>query len=187
MYCHLVAVEVRVERAASERVKFDRSALDEHGFERLNTETVKRRRTVKKHRVFFDNAFEYAPDFLAAALYETLCALDIVSLALGDEFVHNERLEEFERHFFRQTALIHFEFGSDDDNATTGVVHAFAEEVLTETTLLAAKKSGQRFEFAVARARNRFAAATVIDKRVDGFLQHTLFVADDNVRSGKFD
>ena len=43
---HLVAVEVGVERAADERMKFDRSALDKNRLERLNGQTVKRRRAV---------------------------------------------------------------------------------------------------------------------------------------------
>jgi hypothetical protein len=37
---HLVAVEVRVECVADERVHLDRLALDEHGLERLNAEAM---------------------------------------------------------------------------------------------------------------------------------------------------
>ena len=137
---HLVAVEVRVERAADERVEFYRSALDKNGFERLNAETVKRRRTVKHYGMVFDNVFENVPHCRFSALYGTLCTFDVVAdTCVSHEFVHDERLKEFERHFFGKTALIQFEFGSDDDNRTTGIVYTFTEKVLTETTLLAAE------------------------------------------------
>ena len=43
---HLVAVEVRVERGADERVQLDGAALDQHRLKRLNTQTVQRRRAV---------------------------------------------------------------------------------------------------------------------------------------------
>ena len=47
MNCHLVAVEVCVERGTNERVDFNGSALDKHGLERLNGKSVQRRRTVQ--------------------------------------------------------------------------------------------------------------------------------------------
>ena len=133
--------------------------------------------------MFFDNALEYAPNVFVGALDDTLCAFDIVRLALGDKLLHDKRLE---RHFFGQTALVHFQFRADDDNATAGIVDALTQEVLPETALLTAEQSRKRLEFAVARARNGLAAATVVDQRVDGFLQHTLFVATDDVGRAQF-
>ena len=41
---HLVAVEVGVEGRADQRVKLDRLALDRHRLERLDAQTVQRRR-----------------------------------------------------------------------------------------------------------------------------------------------
>ena len=177
----MVTVEVGVERAARERVKFDCSTLDKHGFERLDTESVKRRSTVEKHGVIFDDLFEDVPHLILAGVHETFCALDVVAKVALDELVHNERLEEFECHFLWQTALIKFEFGADDDNRTTGIVDTFTEQVLTETALFAAEHSREGFEISVAGAGNRFASAAVVDQCVDCFLKHTFFVAHDDV------
>ena len=47
---HLVAVEVRVEGRADERVNLDRLALDEHRLEGLDAQAVERRRAVEQHR-----------------------------------------------------------------------------------------------------------------------------------------
>ena len=44
---HLVAVEVRVERGADERVDLDGLALDQHGLEGLDAEPVERRGAVR--------------------------------------------------------------------------------------------------------------------------------------------
>ena len=55
---HLVAVEVRVERVADERVDLDRLALDEHRLERLDAETVERRCAVQEHRMLGDHLFD---------------------------------------------------------------------------------------------------------------------------------
>ena len=100
-------------------MKFDCSTLYKHGLERLNTESVKRRCTVEKHGVILDDFFEDIPNLVLACVDETFCALDVVAIVALDKFVHNERLEKFESHFFWQTALIEFEFGTDDDNRTT--------------------------------------------------------------------
>src|SRR3546814_19272343 len=47
---HLVAVEIGVERRADERVELDRLALDQHRLERLDAETVERRRARSEER-----------------------------------------------------------------------------------------------------------------------------------------
>ena len=61
MHRHLVAVEVRVEGVADERMYLDRLALDEHGLERLNAEPVQRRCSVQEHWVLRDDLFEHVP------------------------------------------------------------------------------------------------------------------------------
>jgi hypothetical protein len=59
---HLVAVEVRVEGGADQRVQLDRLALDQHRLERLDAQAVQRRRAVEQHRVLADHLFEDVPD-----------------------------------------------------------------------------------------------------------------------------
>ena len=82
--------------------------------------------------------------------------------------------------------MIKFKFGAYDYNRTTGIVNALAEQVHTETTLFTAKERGKRFKFSRPSSGYRFAAFTVVDKRVYGFLKHTLFVSDDNVGRTEF-
>lgn len=106
--------------------------------------------------------------------------------ASGNQFSHDERFEEFQSHFFRQTALIELQFRSDDDNRTTGEVDALTQKVLTETTLLTSEHAGQRFEISVARACHRLAASAVVDEGVDGFLKHTFFVSYNDFRRADF-
>jgi hypothetical protein len=60
---HLVAVEVGVERRADQRVQLDGLALDQLGFERLDAQTVQRRRAVQQNRVLADDLVENIPDF----------------------------------------------------------------------------------------------------------------------------
>ena len=73
---HLVAVEVGVERRADQRVQLDRLALDQHRLERLDAETVKRRRAVQQHRVLADDLVEDVPDFRALLLDQLLGLLE---------------------------------------------------------------------------------------------------------------
>ena len=56
---------------------------------------------------------------------------------------HDERLKELERHFLRKTALVHFQFRSNHNDAAAGIVDALSEQVLAETPLLAAQHVGQ--------------------------------------------
>ena len=135
--------------------------------------------------MLFNNVFENSPNFATSAVYYAFGALYVMRSSLLNELAHNKRLKQFERHFFGKSALIHFEFGTNNYNASTRIVYALSEKVLAETSLLAAQKSRKAFEFAVARARNRLAASSVVYKRVDGFLKHTLRVSNNNIRRAK--
>ena len=75
-----------------------------------------------------------------------------------------------------------FELGADDDHRTARVVHALAEEVLAETPLLALEHVAQALERTVTLAADGAGAAAVVEQRVDGFLEHSLFVAEDHFR-----
>src|SRR4051812_13242543 len=75
-----------------------------------------------------------------------------------------------------------FQFGSDNNDGTTRVIDAFSEQVLTETSALALKHVAEGFERAVASASNGAAVTTVVEQRIDRFLQHAFFVANNHVR-----
>ena len=146
---HLVAVEVRVERLTNERMKLYRLTLDEHGLKRLDRQTVKRRRTVEKHGMLFDNILESVPDFDVHLFDFLLCFLDVRRLLRLNKALHNERLKQLKRHLLRQTALIDLQVRSDDDNASSRVVDSLTEKVLTEASLLTSEHFGERLERSV--------------------------------------
>ena len=180
MHGHLVAVEVGVVRRADERMQVNGLALDEHRLERLNAETMQRRRAVEQHRVLLDHLFEHVPHLGTHAFHHALRALDVVRELTVHQLLHHERLEELERHLFRQAALMQLERGTDDDYRAPRVVHALAEQVLTEATLLALEDVRERLQGTVVRPRDRTAAAAVVDQRVHRLLQHPLLVLDDD-------
>src|SRR6185436_6842474 len=184
---HLVAVEVGVEGRADERVDLDGLALDEHRLEGLDAEAVERRCAVQQHRMLLDDALERVPHFVGLQLDELLRGLDRADEALLLELVVDERLEQLERHLLRQTALVQAELRSDDDDRTAGVVDALAEEVLAEASLLALQSVAERLQRAVVRALEHAAAAAVVEERVDRFLEHALFIADDDVRRAQLE
>ena len=49
----------------------------------------------------------------------------------------NKRLKKLKRHLLRQTTLVQFQLRPNDNYRTPRVVHAFAQQVLTEATALA--------------------------------------------------
>ena len=187
---HLVAVEVRIERGANQRVQFDCAALYQHRLERLNGKAVQRWRAVEKHGMLFDYVFKRVPNAfvrrIIGAVDLLLRVLDVGGLVHFHQPLDYERLEQLDGHFLRQAALVNFKARADDDYRTPRIVHALAEQVLAETPLLAAKHFGKRFERAVGSARNRLAALAVVDQRVHGFLQHSLFVADHDFGRSDF-
>ena len=54
-----------------------------------------------------------------------------------DEQGRDEGTEQLDRHLTRETALVHLQIRSNGNDGTTGVVDAFAKEVLTEAALFA--------------------------------------------------
>src|SRR5690606_26184612 len=99
----------------------------------------------------------------------------------------DERLEQLERHLLGQAALVQLELRAHGDHRTAGIVDALAEQVLTEAALLALEHVRERLERALVRTGDGAATAAVVEERVDSFLQHALFVADDDVRRAELD
>ena len=103
---HLVAVEVGVERGADQRMQLDGLAFDQHGLESLNAEAMQGRRAIQQHRMFADHFFEDVPHFRSFALHQALRRLDGRGFAAQLQLGENERLEQLQRHFLRQSALM---------------------------------------------------------------------------------
>ena len=179
---HLVAVEVGVEGRADQRMQLDRLAFDQHRLERLDAEAVQRRRAVQQHRMLADDLVEDVPDLRLLLLDELLGLLHGRCLAERLQARVDERLEQLERHLLRQAALVQLQLGTDHDHRAARIVDALAEQVLAEAALLALQHVGERLQRTLVGAGDDAAAAAVVEQRVDGFLQHALFVADDDVR-----
>ncbi len=182
---HLVAVEVGVEGGADQRVKLDGLALDQQRLEGLDAEAVQCRRAVEQHGVLAHDLGQNVPHFGALRLDHALRGLDGGSDAVNFEFRVDERLEQLERHFLRQPALVQLQFRPDHDDRTARVVDPFAQQVLAEAALLAFQHVGQRLQRALVGAGDDAAAAAVVEQRIDRFLQHALLVAHDDVRRAK--
>ena len=104
-----------------------------------------------------------------------------------NDFIDDKRLKQFQRHFFRQTAFAKLQIRTDNDNRTAGVINALAEQILAETPLLSLQHVGKRPQ-RPALAGHLLGAETdgIINQGVHGFLQHALFVNDNNVRGIQF-
>ena len=164
-------------------MQFDSTAFPKDWFEGLNTKSMQCRGTVQENWMFFDYLFQGFPYTRANSFNLAFSSLDVGCLTAFYQTFHNERFEQFQCHFFRQTTLVHFKFRTYYDNGTTRVVNTFTKQVLTETTLFTFKHIGQGFQWTVTRTCYRTTTATIIDQCVNSFLKHTFFVAHDDIRS----
>ena len=139
------------------------------------------KRMVERRRPQVWDVLEDVPHLRTTTLDHALCALDVLRELLIDETLHHERLEELECHQLRQTTLLQTQRRTGHDDRATRVVDALAEEVLTEPTLLTLQHVGQRLERTVAWTGDRSAATAVVEQRIACFLQHALFVVDDDL------
>ena len=182
---HLVAVEVSVERRTHERMQLNSLTLNQLRLERLNTQTVQGRCTVQQHRMLGNDLFENIPHLRAETLNHTLSTLNVLRVRKLHQALHDEGLEQLQRHLLRQTALMHFQLRTNHDHGTAGVVHALTEQVLAETTLLTLEHIGERLQRAVTGTGHGATTTTVIEERIHSFLQHTLFVIHNDLGSAK--
>ena len=182
---HLIAVEVGVERRTHQRVNLNCLALDQLRLERLNPQTVQGGGAVQQHRMLFDHFFQSVPNFRLQAVNHAARGLDVGGVALLHQPFHHERLEQFERHFFGQPALIQAQLRPDDDHRAARIIHALAQQVLAKTAFFALQHIRQRLERTPARTRDRTLTARVVDQSVHRFLQQPLLVVDD--RFGRLD
>ena len=147
---HLVSIEVRIEGRTGERVELDCLTLDELRLVGLDTESVERRGTVEEDGVSLDDILEDVKDDRLATINDALGTLDGLDDAAVDEATDDEGLVELGSHILRQTALVHLQLRTDDDDGAGGVVDALTEEVLAEASLLTLDGVGKRLEGTIA-------------------------------------
>jgi hypothetical protein len=115
---HLVTIKVSIEGWADQWMQLNRAAIDKLGLKRLDTETVQGGGTVKQNRMAFDYLLENLHNLIISTLNQLLCSLDIVYYILADEAMNHEGLEQLDRHFLGQTALMHLELGTNHNHGT---------------------------------------------------------------------
>src|SRR5258708_12565440 len=113
--------------------------------------------------MFANDILENVPDHRLLLLHHFLGLLDRGAVTLRFELVIDERLEEPERHFLRQTALIELELRADHDDGAAGVIYALAEQVLAEATLFALDPAGQRLNPPIAPSAHNPAPPAVLN------------------------
>ena len=186
MYRHLVTIKVSIEGGANQRVQLNGLALDQHGLESLDTQPMQGRCAVEHHRMLANHILENVPNHRGFRFNFFLGCLDGCRNTLNFQLVEDEGLEQLQRHLLWQTALVQFQLRANDDHRATGVIHALAKQVLTETSALPLDHIGQRFQRTLVGTSHSLATATVIQQGVHRFLQHALFVAHDNFRRLEF-
>ncbi|MNM57037.1 hypothetical protein D3C81_682240 [compost metagenome] len=182
MNSHLVTIEVGVVCRTNQRVQLDSLTFDQNRFKCLDTQTVQGWCTVQQYRVFADNFVQDIPNDSFFALNHFLGGFDGGGQATQLQFAVDERFEQLQCHFLRQTALMQTQVWTYGDYRTTRVVNTFTQQVLTETTLFTFDHIGQRFQRTFVGTGDGTTATAVIQQGIYRFLQHTLFVAHDDVR-----
>ena len=135
--------------------------------------------------MFADHFSENVPNLWQFALDHFLGRFDGGRETAHFQLAEDERLEQLQCHLLRQTALVQTQGRAYGNYRTTRVVNTLTEQVLTETTLLTLDHVSQGFQRTLVRTGDSAATTTVVEQGVDSFLQHTLFVAHDDVRSGQ--
>ena len=179
---HLVAIKVGVVTGAHQGVQADGVAFNQHRFESLDTHAVQGRSTVQQHGMLVNDFFKDVPNLRIPAFQHALGALDCVGETAFLQFSDDERLVKLEGNLLGKTALPKLQIRTHHDDRTSGVVHPLAEQVLTEAPLLALDHVRDGLEGPVRRAQDRTTASTIVEQRVNGLLQHALFVADNDLR-----
>ena len=77
---------------------------------------------------------------------------------------------------------MHLQLRADDDDRTGRVVDTLTEEVLTEATLLPLEAIGEGLEGTVVIGAYSTGLTRVVEEGVNSFLEHALFVAQDDFR-----
>ena len=90
---HLVAVKIRVECCADQRVNLDGLAFDQHRLKSLNAETVQCRSAIQQHRMLANHFLKNVPNDRFLTLDHLSRLLNSGSVSLFLELVVDEWLE----------------------------------------------------------------------------------------------
>ena len=164
MHSHLVAIKVSVECRTCERVELDSLTFNQARLECLYTQAVKRRSTVEQYGVTLNNVFQNIHHNRVFTVDDFLSGFHRLHNTALNELTDDKRLIQFSSHVLGQTALVHLQLRTNHDNRTSGVVHTFTEEVLTEAALLTLERVRERLERTVSLRLNSRGLLRVIEE-----------------------
>ena len=126
-------------------VIIDTPGIDDEGT--LGEERVRRALRVLEKTdiaVLVTDMFEDIPYHRLFAIDDFLSRFYRLNDTTLDKFTDNKRFIQFGCHIFGQTAFVHFQFGTYDDNRTRRIIDTFTQQVLAETSLLTFQTIGKR-------------------------------------------
>ncbi len=84
-----------------------------------------------------DHLFQDVPHLRPHFFNRALGRFDVIGDAKAHQLLHHKGLEQLQRHLLGQAALVELELRPHHDDRAPGIVHALAQQVLTEAALLA--------------------------------------------------
>ncbi len=184
---HLVSVKVGVECRTGQRVELDSLPFNKFWLKCLDPQSVEGRGTVEQYGMPFHYVLQNIPYHRVFTVNYLFGRFYSFNNAAFNKFPYNERFVEFGGHVLGKPAFMHLQFGSYHDNGTGGIVNTFTKQVLAETALFPFKAVGQRFKSTISFCLNGIRFAGVIEQGIDGFLEHTFFVAQNDLGSFNLD
>ena len=151
-------------------------------------QTVQSRCTVKKYWMFSNNFFKNIPHHNITAVYKTLCALHVLSSPYH-QTLNNEWLEQPQSHRLWQNRTGACGQGWSNHNyaGTTRVIIRLPSKVLTGNGLLTLEHIRTKgLQWAVGGSCYWTTATTVIEERINCFLQHALSLFKNDFWSTQF-
>ena len=179
---HLVAVKIGIEGRTHQGMNLNSLAFDQQRLKGLNAQPMQSWRPIEQHRPFLDDLLQHFPDFRPFAFNDALGALDVAGIGIMHQTADNEGAIEFQRHGLGQTALMQLQLGANHNHRAPRIIDALAQQVAAETTFLAFEHVTQGFQFAPPAPTQGLAALAVVNQAVHRFLQHPLFIADNDIR-----
>ena len=137
MNCHLIAVKISIKGGAYQWMELNGFAFNKDGFKGLYSQPVQGRGPVQQYAVFFDHIIKGVKDLRLFSFDHFFCALDCGNKSLFIQLVIDERLEELQGHFFREPALMQTKIRAHNNDRSSGIVHTFSKEILSESSLFA--------------------------------------------------
>ena len=113
---HLIAVEIGVECRTHQGMKLNGLALDQHRFKRLHPESVQSGRAIQKDGVLLDDFRQDVPHLRSLVFHHLTGCLDGGHKPSLLELRIDKRLEQFEGHAVRKSALVQSQLGPNNDH-----------------------------------------------------------------------